>query len=62
MCSIEHLATLELLQKFFGVGKIYTTKSSATYRVTKLEDLIDIIIPHFTAYPLISTKWVTYTL
>ena len=62
MCSIEHLATLELLQKFFGVGKIYTTKSSATYRVAKLGDLIDIIIPHFTAYPLISTKWVTYTL
>ncbi len=62
MCSIEHLGILELLKDFFGVGIIYKNQKSARYRVTKLGDLLDVIIPHFTAYPLLSYKWVTYTL
>lgn len=61
-CSIQHLGTLELLKSFFGVGTIYVSKTSARYRVTKLSDLLTVIIPHFSAYPLISYKWVNYTL
>jgi LAGLIDADG endonuclease len=59
--NIEHLAVLERLQGFFGVGKIYTVGSNATYRVTKLSELVNVIIPHFTTYPLLTNKVVTFT-
>lgn len=62
MASIEHLSVLEQIRDFFGVGRIFTTATSATYRVTKMADLLNVIVPHFTNYPLISNKWVTYTL
>lgn len=62
LCDIQHIETLKLLQVFFGVGKIYTTASTATYRVTKIGEILSVIVPHFTQYPLISTKWIQYTL
>lgn len=62
MCSLEHLKTLEQLKSFFGVGLIYVFDTSARYRVTKLTDLLTVIIPHFTTYPLLGYKWVNYTL
>jgi len=30
--------------------------------VTRIADLLNVIIPHFTLYPLLSYKWVNYTL
>lgn len=62
MTNIQHLGVLEKIRDFFGVGRIFITATSATYRVTKLGELLNVIVPHFIKYPLISTKWVTYTL
>jgi LAGLIDADG endonuclease len=61
LASIKHLAVLERIQAFFGVGKIYIVGSNATYRVTKLSELVNRIIPHFIAYPLLTRKVVTFT-
>lgn len=61
MVDIKHIATVECLKDFFRVGTIYTTATSATYRVTRIKDLM-IIVAHFTNYPLISPKVMTYTL
>jgi len=49
---------LHKIQCFFGVGSVYTRMSRKTsvYRVTNVKDLIAVIIPHFTKYPLISKK------
>ena len=64
MSSIRHIETLRRLHLFFGVGRLIISPSgtSVTYRVTKLSDLLGTIVPHFTQYPLLSTKWVTFTL
>jgi len=43
------------------VGKIYTTAEYVTYVVTKLEDLNNVIIPHFKTYPLITQKLLDFT-
>lgn len=44
---------LEQIQLYFGVGKIYTWGSSATYEVNSLKEL-EIILTHFNKYYLIS--------
>lgn len=64
MSNIRHIDTLRRLHVFFGVGRLIVSPSgtNVTYRVTKLSDLLDVIIPHFAQYPLLSTKWVTFTL
>lgn len=55
-------ALLELIQAFFGVGKIYKHgKHSIHYRVSSTEDL-KVIIDHFDKYPLISQKLADYLL
>ena len=46
---------LEDLQAFFGVGKIYKSRGSAYYRVTRHQDL-PLIVRHFERYPLRSRK------
>jgi hypothetical protein len=57
-----HTKDLNLLMKiksFFGeVGFIKKNKghNSVTYSVTKIRDLVDVIIPHFNKYSLISQK------
>ena len=66
--SIElHIKDLSLLYKikqFFGVGriKLRKNKSSAIYYVASLNDLIDIIIPHFIKYPLLTKKYADFLL
>lgn len=62
---IEDLAILEKIKAFFGVGSILIGKNSrkiATYRVSNLNDIINIIIPHFMAYPLQSAKSIDFNL
>lgn len=55
-------ALLELIQAFFGVGKINKHgKHSIQYRVSSTEDL-KVIIDHFYKYPLISQKLADYLL
>jgi hypothetical protein len=57
--DIEILYTLK---KYFNVGDIIITRHYVSYRVTKLSDIMNVIIPHFNAYPLQSTKLVSYYL
>nr|YP_009574621.1 LAGLIDADG endonuclease [Orbilia dorsalia]QBF58422.1 LAGLIDADG endonuclease [Orbilia dorsalia]QBM09703.1 hypothetical protein [Dactylella sp.] len=45
------------MQLYFGVGKISeATKDRVVYRVLSLNDLIQVIIPHFEKYPLLAQK------
>nr|YP_009574624.1 GIY-YIG endonuclease [Orbilia dorsalia]QBF58425.1 GIY-YIG endonuclease [Orbilia dorsalia] len=46
------------IRSFFGVGFIKSNKNhnSVSYTVTKLKDLVNVIIPHFNKYPLITQK------
>ncbi len=49
---------LYAIRSFFGVGSVYNrvNRDISIYRVTNVKDLMHIIIPHFTMYPLISQK------
>lgn len=53
----KDLNVLYLIQKFFGVGKIYHHISieEATFRVSSINEL-DVIIRHFDMYPLLTQK------
>lgn len=46
------------IQSFFGVGAVYhrPDRKKSVYRVTNIKYIKDVIIPHFTNYPLISKK------
>ena len=52
------------IKSFFGVGAIYhrPDKKKSVYRVTNINYIKDVIIPHFTKYPLISKKRVDFLL
>jgi hypothetical protein len=52
------------IKSFFGVGAVYirSTKKLAVYRVTNVNLIKNIIIPHFTKYPLISKKRIDFLL
>lgn len=51
---------LEKILEFFKVGKIQKSGANYVYRVTKINDLLNVIIPHFQTYTLISTKLRTF--
>jgi hypothetical protein len=58
----KDLALLEQVQKFFGVGKIYSkNRDSICYLVTSIKDL-QVIKDHFDCYPLITQKRADYEL
>jgi len=61
-----HPSDIEILYKlktyFNNVGDILVYKDNVSYRVTKLSDILNEIIPHFSVYPLQSTKLVSYYL
>lgn len=51
------LALLHQIQLFFGVGTISAaSKDRSVYRVLKIKDLTNVIIPHFNKYPLLTKK------
>jgi len=52
------------IKYFFGVGAVYirSDRKLAVYRVTNVNYIKDIIIPHFTKYPLISRKRIDFLL
>lgn len=54
----KDIAILHQIKEFFGVGSIYSKsyRDISVYRVATVKDLIAVIIPHFTKYPLISKK------
>lgn len=61
LVNIQNVAVLDTLKSYFKVGTIYTSGTKATYRVQALKDL-KVIIAHFSTYPLLSSKVVTYNL
>ena len=44
------------IMEYFGCGKIYKSKESFRYRVTKLLDIETKIIPFFKKYPILGVK------
>lgn len=52
------------IQSYFGVGAIYHRRDRkiSVYRVSNVNYIKDIIIPHFTKYPLISKKKLDFLL
>ena len=58
------LILIRKIQSFFGVGTInqYESKNSVVYSVQSLRDIINVIIPHFDKYPLITQKKADYIL
>lgn len=62
---IKDMALLNMIQSFFGgIGSIVIRKSSSkvSYRINKIEDLYNIVIPHFDKYPLQSAKRIDFIL
>ena len=47
---------------FGGVGTISFEKNTAKYIIRKLSDIVDILIPHFEAYPLLTKKFADFEL
>lgn len=61
----KDLALLVLVQHFFKyIGSFYHNKKTNTvnYSITKLSDLVNIIVPHFNKYPLHSAKSIDFKL
>jgi hypothetical protein len=57
------LPSLELIQKFFGLGKIYRNRRHDNHKedlfkfeVMRRDDLLNVIIPFFRKYPLLTAK------
>lgn len=62
---ISELPFLLCIQKHFnGVGYITTNvkNSTAYYTVTKFSDIVNVVIPHFLKYPLVSKKAIDFHL
>lgn len=67
LCINLHEKDKDILYKiksFFGVGAVYhrPDRKKSVYRVTNVNYIKDVIIPHFTNYPLISKKRVDFLL
>ena len=52
------------IKNYFGIGAITnrSTRNLCVFRVTKPDDLIKVIVPHFIKYPLISHKYSDFVL
>ena len=60
---VQHDRDELLLQKFieyFGCGILYRKKEVFEYRVTKLSDFVEKIIPFFDKYPILGIKSLDY--
>ncbi len=62
--DLGSLGVLVSIQRFFGCGKIHTNPgtNSAEFVVDNKLDLINIIIPHFVAYPVVLDKLHSFNL
>jgi len=60
---IADIAMLYKIQTFFGgIGSVNVKGNTAEYRVSKIKDITEVIIPHFGEYPLQSAKSVDFQL
>jgi LAGLIDADG DNA endonuclease family protein len=62
--NIKNEDIINEFNMFFNCGSIYKSLKRKTiiYRVNRLKDLNEVIMPHFKEYSLISTKKITYNL
>jgi len=52
---------LKSFNEYLGCGKVYKqSKDAVEFRVTKLSDIIDKIIPFFDKYPVVGVKGLDY--
>lgn len=60
----KEIDILYKIKSFFSVGSIYVrpNKKIVVYRVSKVNELIEVIIPHFSNYPLITKKNINFYL
>jgi hypothetical protein len=60
----KDIMILHLIKEFCDVGLISSSlnRNKCVYRVTKIEDLINVIIPHFITYPLLTQKYSDFLL
>src|SRR5882757_1351239 len=60
----KDISTLQELRDYFGVGIINTRKNKnvTSFTVTKTSDLINVIIPHFSNFPLQTQKRIDFEL
>jgi len=53
---------LKRIREFFGVGTLVVHKNDAVFTVTSVKELVDIVLPHFEAYPLLTQKFADFLL
>jgi len=60
----KDISTLQELKNYFGVGIINTRKGKnvTSFTVTKINDLVNVIIPHFSNFPLQTQKRIDFEL
>ncbi len=61
---VKDINILHKIQEFFGVGSVTSriNKNICVYRVTKIGDLVKVIMPHFIKYPLLTQKYSDFIL
>jgi hypothetical protein len=59
---VAEQSILYRIRDFFGVGLIYIKNKQCIYRINRLKDLLNVIIPHFTNYPLLTRKVMIFKL
>lgn len=64
MHEIDRPLILAIQNFFGGIGYVSKPNNSSTveFRVSTLKDIVDVIIPHFDKYPLITKKYSYYML
>lgn len=60
----KDLPLLYKIQNFLGVGRIHVSSGgkTASFTVSRMDDIINVIIPHFKQYPLQSGKSIDFQL
>jgi len=53
---VKDISLLLDIKDFFGVSNISSYKESVLYQVNSLKDLVNVIIPHFELYSLLTKK------
>lgn len=53
---VKDFSILLEIKEIFGVGNISSSEKTAIYQVNSTKDLVNVIIPHFEFYPLLTKK------
>lgn len=58
--SVRDLPMMEAIHAFLGVGQLSISKGCVTLTVRNLQDILNVIIPHFDKYPLRGGKYLAF--